>query len=262
MELEGVQSISAIETKPGAQNATVEIKVGDNVYRLSVTPLIASLSCQQGEVNLSLIKTLASIFGRFDPRPGGKHYICTINWQKVEAQLGEKIKSVMVKASDRQMAAAEEIALETTAPSLVVAAGVSPTAQTAAIQTEYEEAVKKWAQNQLVEWLKAKFQDFKLEEMNFSISEKRVTVMVKAMHRVTFGKETVNKLLHFSLSISEYGTFARQFIPDQRDLILLQEALNKLGKARPSSLVLQYPNFSSERFAELIGYKKIGGESK
>ena len=248
--------VVAVGSKFAAQ-AVVEITVDTITYHLSVTPLIATLHTENKEANYSITKFLELIFGRFNPRPGKTLYICTVNWPRLEAQLGQKIRSAMGQAAESS-AAAEKLALEITEPGPLVNTSVSPPAKTDPIKTEYEEAIKKWAQSQLVEWLKAKFHEFKLEEMTFNFSEGRVNISVKAAHQIFVkievdGRGVTNRILHFSLSVGEFGAFVRQIIPDHRDQRLLQEALVSLGKSKQSYVALHYPNLNIEKFKELMG---------
>jgi len=261
----GKLQVVAVPSQSPAQ-AVVEITVNAVTYRLTITPLIATLHSENPEANYSITKILDFIFGRFNPRPGKRLYICTINWPRVEAFFAAKMKAATAREAESS-AAAEKIALETTAPNPLVEVSASPTAETAAIKTEFEEAVKKWAQSQLVEWLRAKFREFKLDEMAFSFSEGRVNISVKAAHQIFVKKEVdsrgvTNRILNFSLSVGEFGTFVRQIIPDHRDLRLLQEALVNLGKSKQSYVSLHYPNLDIERFSALIGYHQEGGESR
>lgn len=257
--------VVAVHSSSAAQ-ALVNITVNTTTFHLSITPLLATLYSGDREANYPpIIKFLGFIFGTFNPRPGKKLYICTINWPRFEERLGEKIKKAMGKPAEGVAAQAEKIALEITEPSpltekkLPEPASVSPTTKEASpVKTEYEEAVKQWAQGQLVEWLKAKFHEFKLEEMTFNFSEGRVNISVKATHQIFVKKEVdirgvTNRILNFSLSVGEFGAFVRQIIPELEDLMLLQKALVNLGKSKQSNLSLRYPNLDIEKFKELIG---------
>lgn len=240
----------------------VEITVNAVTYNLSVTPLLATLQSNNPAANYSpLIKFLGLIFGAFNPRQGKQFYICTINWPKVEAFFAAKNKAAAARETESS-AAAKKIAFDDTKPrpqaEKEVSVAVIPTTEGAPVQTEFEDAVKKWAQGQLVEWLKEKFHEFKLEEMTFSFSKGRLTVMVKATHQIAFKKDANTKIespraLHFSLSVGDFGTFVRQIIPGQKDLITLQKALSKLGKSKASAMALHYVNLNMEKFNELIG---------